>query len=394
MTTDTTPHTNIDLFSDEILTNPYPHYAQLRAQGPVVHLDRHQMWALTHYEVIRNVLHDWETYSSQDGTALNDAKNAKLRGTVLASDGQEHDRLRAVLSTRLAPKALHGLRRDIETRADDLVLALAARGTFDAVEDLARTFAVSVVAELIGVPDDAVSSLLPWADATFQTFGPDNERTETAAPLSGAMFAWLATLDATDFLPGSMGRAVFEAAERGEIERASCVPLLGAYVVAGMDTTINAISNAIFLLATHPDQWALLRDDANLLAPTLNEVLRFDSPVQAFTRTVRAEQRLGEIRVRPGERVLVLYGSGNRDAAKYPDADRFEIRRNPLDHLSFGYGTHGCAGQGLARVESLAVLGALRRHVEKLEVGTPQRHLNNVIRGFGRLPVTVTAAAR
>jgi cytochrome P450 len=121
-------------------------------------------------------------------------------------------------------------------------------------------------------------------------------------------------------------------------------------------------------------------------------VLRYDSPVQAFSRVVRTEQRIGEAVIAAGERVVLLYGSGNRDESHYPDADRFDLRRNPVDHLSFGYGVHSCAGQGLARIEATAVLGALLRHARHLEVGTPVRHLNNVIRGLDRLPVTATPA--
>jgi cytochrome P450 len=391
-TSPSAPHTDVDLFADEVLLDPYPHYAALREQGAAVHLDRLDMWAVTRYDEIRSALHDWETFSSQDGVALNAEKNARLRGTVLAADPPVHAQLRGVLAARLAPKALRGLKADIELRADELVGSLVRGGTFDAVEDLARAFAVSVVAGLIGVPDGVVDRLLPWADATFTSFGPSNARTAESEPLSGEMFGWLLSLDATDLAPGSMGRAVFEAAERGEIGRESCAPLLAAYVVAGIDTTINAMSNAVLLLATHPEQWEALRADPALLPGTLNEVLRYDSPVQAFSRVVRTEQRIGDAVIAAGERVVLLYGSGNRDEAHYPDADRFDIRRNPVDHLSFGYGVHACAGQGLARIEATAVLGALLRHARHLEVGTPVRHLNNVIRGLDRLPVTATPA--
>lgn len=392
MTASTAPHTDVDLFCDNALLDPYPHYAALREQGAAVYLDRVGMWAITRYDEIRTTLHDWQSYSSDEGTALNADKNAKLRGTILASDPPVHTQLRGVLSARLAPKALRGLKADIERRADELVGSLVSRRTFDAVEDLARAFVLSVVAQLIGIPDDLVDKLLPWADATFTTFGPPNERTGESGPLSAEMFAWLSSVDATELAPNSMGRAVFEAAERGEIEQASCAPLLGAYVVAGMDTTSNALSNAVLLMATHPEQWELLRNDPGLLPATLNEVLRYDSPVQAFSRLVRTEQRIGDVLVLPGERVVLLFGSGNRDEAHYSDANCFDIRRNPVDHLSFGYGVHACAGQGLARIEATALLGALLRRVERLEVGTPVRHLNNVIRGLERLPVTVTSS--
>ena len=386
------PHSEIDLFGDETLIDPYPSYGTLRDMGPVVYLERHSVSAVTRYAELRTTLQDWKTFCSGEGIALNDAKNRQMRGSVLASDPPAHKRLRGVLAPQLAPRALRAVTEDIERQADELVGTLVRRGDFDAVNDLARPFALSVVVGLIGLPDGFTDKILPWADATFNTLGPPNWRTDAAGPLSAEMYHWLAGLHADDLAPGSMGRAVFDAGERGDINLAACPKLLGPYVVAGMDTTINAVGNAVQLLAEHPEQWDMLRADPSLGPAALNEVLRYDSPIQAFSRVTQREVRMGDAVIEEGERVVLLYGAGNRDERHYQDPDRFDIRRNPVDHLSFGFGVHACPGQHLGRIEALALLEALLRHASGIEIGTPVRRLNNVVRGLDALPVQATPA--
>lgn len=378
---------DVDLFDDALLADPYPTYRELRDLGAAVHLDRVDAWALTRYDTVREALGDWRTYSSS-GLALTEPVNQMFVGTVLASDPPEHDTLRAVLAERLGPRAIHGLKADIDARAEVLVDQVLARGEFDAVTDLAAAFPFAVVFDLIGLPDEARPNMLRWADATFNIFGPMNARTVDGLAVVQEMFGWVGGLRAEDLDEGSMGRAVFEAAEQGRIAPESCIPLIVAYAAAGMDTTINAIANAVHLLARYPEQWDLVRADPTLLPGAFNEVLRHDAPVQAFGRRTTREVEVDGVTLPEGAQVLLLFGSGNRDERHYPDPDRFDVTRAPVDHLAFGYGTHGCAGQSLARLEAHAVLGALLRRVRRIEIGTPHRHLNNSVRGFDSLPVT------
>ncbi|MDI9939215.1 cytochrome P450 [Rhodococcus sp. IEGM 1351] len=387
MTIASTPHTDIDLFSDDILTDPYPAYATLRDMGAAVHLNRIDAWALPRYEHIRAALHDWETFSSEAAVGLNDVVNGFLVGTVLGTDPPEHDKLRSVLSAQLAPRALQKVKAGIEAGADTLVDDLVHRGQFDAVTDLAAALPLSVVFDLIGLPEHARGDMLRWADGTFTVFGPMNERTQHGLTVIEEMFAWLGTLRAEGLKPGSMGRAIFDAAEAGVIAQDSCVPLLAAYTTAGMDTTINAIANAVQLFATHPDQWDTLRGNPDLTPSAFNEILRYDSPVQAFARKLTREVTIDDVHLPAGARVVLLYGSGNRDERHYPNPDSFDIHRNPVDHLTFGYGTHTCAGQALAKIEAHAILRALATRVRRIHIGDPKRHYNNVIRGLESLPV-------
>jgi cytochrome P450 len=379
--------TSIDLFSDEVLADPYPTYRLLRDAGPAVYLERIDAWALARDASVRAALTDWETFSSAAGVALTEGVNQALTGTVLASDPPEHDRLRAVMSERLAPRALGGFRTSVRRQADDLV----RRRSFDAVQDLARAFPVAVLLDLIGLPDDGRDQVLNWADGAFNAFGPDNERLRRSLPVHQDKFDYLASVVASDRLaPGSIGRGICEAADRGEIERASCVSLLAALVDAGLDTTISAMSNVALLFSRHPEQWERLRADRIRIPAAFSEILRWESPVQAFARGVTADYDMDGVTLPAGSRVLLLYGSANRDERTWTDPEAFDVGRDASRHLAFGRGIHVCAGQGLARLEANALLAALADHVAHFETGEPERRLNNTVRGLSRLPTTVT----
>jgi cytochrome P450 len=390
------PSSNVDLYADAVLADPWATYKELRDLGPVVHVEPIDAYAVSRYADVREVLRDWESFTSAKGVTLNDAANQAFTGTVLASDPPFHDTLRGVVRERLAPGAVRDLSAGIGKQADELVARLVERGEFDAHADLARFFPISVVTELIGLPQEGRERLMDWADAVFNVFGPaDNERTLASFPLVGEMQAYLAEVATRDRLaPGGMGMAIYEAADRGEIGPESCHPLLSAYVSAGMDTTINAIGSAMLLFGQNPDQWRKLQDDPTLLRPAINEVLRCEAPVQIFARQTNEEQVVSGATIPADAKVLVMFGSANRDERKYPDPDTFDVARNPIDHLSFGFGVHRCAGASLAGLEIEAILGALVRRVETIEiVGEPVRALNNATRGIQGLPVAVTARA-
>lgn len=383
---------DVDIFSDEVLTDPYPTFAQLREQAPVVWLERTGVWAITRYHPIREALGNWAVFSSS-AVAFNDRMNEILVGTSLATDPPDHQQLRAVLSDSLSPRALRKLKGDIEAKADDMVAELVQRETFDAVDDLARALPLAVLVDLIGVQGAVRDHILEWGEAAFNLLGPMNQRAVDSFPLAGELFDWAHNVQAKDLVEGSLGHAIFSAAERGEIPHENCGMVVHQVVAAGMDSTIAAISNAIALFAAHPDQFDLVRDDPSLIPSAFNEVLRYEAPVHAFGRRVNEDYELDGTLIPAGSQVAVLFGSGNRDPRYYEDPDTFQVRRNPVDHLSFSYGPHSCAGQGLARLETFAVIGALARRVRRLSVGTPQRRLNNSTRSLEKLPVLESETA-
>jgi cytochrome P450 len=383
----------VDLFADEILRDPYPTYAALRAAGRVVHLPQLSAYVLPRYDEVREALGNHTAFSSASGVGFNPEINLIRSNSVIASDPPRHDILRNVLASRLAPRALRRLRSDIERQAQELVDEVVERGSFDAVANLARRFTLSVVVALIGLPEEVSDRVIDWADGAFNSFGPLNDRTSSGLPMLQEQLEYLASAVTRDRLtPGSMGAAVYEAADRGEIEPASCLPLMSAYLTAGMDTTINAISSAVWLFGRYPEQWDAVRADRSLAGGALNEVVRLESPVQVFARVLTRDYSFEDVVLGAGERVALLYGSANRDERKWEDPERFDVARNPVDHLAFGYGLHGCAGQGLARMEASAILSALAERVARFELGDVERRLNNVIRGLSSVPVTVQRA--
>lgn len=380
-----------DLFSDETLLDPFPAYADIRDAAPAVWLSQHDCWAIGRYADVRRALARHAIFRSGEGIGLTSAANETTRGAILTSDPPVHGVLRGVLNERMSPAGLEGERRGIERAAEALVDRLVAKGEFDTVTDMAQAYPVSIVLDLIGVPHDVRPKLLGWADAMFNTFGPPNERTQKSFPLLQELATYIFTVKREMLTPGSLGDAVFEAGERGVISPEQCALLLSAYLGAGLDTTINTISAAIYRFAANPEQWQLLRERPELIPQAYDEVLRIDSPVLGFTRVTSEDADINGVTIPAGDRVLLLFASANRDPRKWDDPDRFDVLRAPFDHLGFGLGRHLCAGQALARMEAESLLRALIARVESFETGEPVPHLNNVIRGLASLPTKVRA---
>jgi cytochrome P450 len=379
---------DLDLFSDDVLADSMPVFARLREASPVIHLTQRDLWLITRYEDVRAALGDPETFSSTQ-VAFNEQMNEVLKGTSLAADPPEHQKLRSVLSENLTPRALRGMREDINAKADELVRELVARGSFDGMEDLAKHFVTSVVMDMIGVQGDVRQKMLAWGEAAFNLLGPMNQRAADSFPVAGELFEWTHhQLKAEDLAEGSMGRAVFEAAERGKIAPESAGMIVHQYIAAGMDTTIAAIGNAIVLFARYPEQFQKLREDRSLVGSAFAEVQRFMTPMPVVGRLVTRDTEVQGLRIPAGSQAAILMGAANRDPRHYEDPETFDITRNPADHLSFGYGIHGCAGQGLARLEAHAVLDALATHLKGFTVGEVRRRMNNMTRPFESIEVT------
>ncbi|MFD0208136.1 cytochrome P450 [Streptomyces hirsutus] len=380
------PASDVDLFADDVLVDPYPVYAELRELGPVVHLRKNDVYALTRYDVIRGALADWESFSSTS-IAFNPMANEALTGTSLASDPPVHTQLRATLTENLSPRALRGLKGQIEAKADALVADLVEKGSFEAIDALARAFPLEVVADLIGFEGHVRDNMLRWGQAAMQVLGPMNQRTAENFPIAGELYAWCSQVKATDLAEGSVGRGIFDAEARGTIPPDTAGHIIHQYLGAGVDTTMAAIGNVVALFGSHPDQLDLIREDPSRVPAAFNEVLRFWAPIHAWGRRVTKDVDIDGTVVPAGAQVAILLGAGNRDPRHYENPDAFLVERNPVDHLSFGYGPHGCAGQGLARLEAHAVIEALSRRVKRLVVGPEVRVPSNTTRSIEELPV-------
>lgn len=380
-----------NLYTTDAIIHPYAHYTALRELGPVVYLPRHRAYALPRYAECKATLRNDGQFVSGNGVALNAVSNRLSRGTTLGSDGDEHSRRRKLVAHRLLPRALKAISDTVEQQAADAVDAAVRQGDVDGVA-LASALPLAVVPDLVGWPTDERDHLLDWGAATFDILGPLNRHAIKALPRSLQMLRFARRVVRNrNVLDGSMAHELLLAADAGTIAHDDCVPLMIDYIAPSLDTTISAISNALYLLGTHPEQWRLLKEDPSLIPGAINEVVRFESPLRAFTRLACEDLDIAGTPIAAGSRVLVLYASANRDEREWANPESFDITRDAGRHVGFGNGAHACAGQGLARLETTAILRALVERVDNIEVtGAPTWAVNNIIRRHEHLPLRLT----
>ncbi len=384
------PQTDYDAYSDEALLDPWRGYRMMRDAGPIVFLKKYNMYAATRYATVAHILRTPEVFPSGEGVMMNDQMNQVLRGNTLCSDGAVHDASRRIIVKPLTPKSLKPLQDEIQREATSLVERLVRRGRIEAVGDLASHLPVTIVSELVGLPEEGREQMLTWASEMFNCFGPSGPRTEKSFPVLAEMMAYATNQAVRGKLrPGSWAEAILDAADRGEVKPDQCPVMMIDYMGPSLDTTISAIGSAVWLFAEHPEQWDLVREDPALIPSAVNEVLRLESPIQDFSRSVAVDHNLEGIALPAGSRVITYYGAANRDERQYPDPDVFDVRRNPVDHLGFGAGPHACAGMNLAKLEMRAVLTALASSVRRFELHDARRPVHNILRGFTSLDVTL-----
>lgn len=384
------PSYDVDLYSDEVLADPYPHYRALRDAGPVVWLPRNNLYAIARYKDVREALRAHQVFSSAEGVAANVASNKASKGTTIASDPPDHTEMRQLIGAPMLPSQLALIRPQIEAMAHDLVERLVAQREFDAVTDLAQHIPVNIVSELVGLPEQGRQNMLKWAAATFDMFGPANDRYEAAQDSIKEMRSY-AQNDATrdKIRPGSWISKIFEASDRGLVPEARCPVLMRDYLGPALDTTILAMSNLIWLFGQFPSQWDLVRADPSLIPNALNEAVRLESPIRGFTRKLTTDHRIEDTLLPAGSRVVLFYASANRDERKWENPTMFDVRRKVNDHVGFGHGIHTCAGMHLARLEIHAVVAELVPKVARFELGATVPAVNNLLRGFASVPVRV-----
>jgi cytochrome P450 len=384
------PTTDLDLFGMDVGAAP-ERLRSLQDLAPAVFVPEHDFWVLTRYDDVRAAAADWETYSSAQGVALLDEFNAPVIGGLVATDPPEHDAIRAVLSQHTSPRAIASLRQDVAGQVDAIVEDALRSTSFDGVTELAQRVPLQILGDLLGLPEEGRDRLIPGADAINMTFGPLTPRLQEHLPIVGSYFHWIADVFNRETLrPGSWGAAILDAVDEGRLSPKLGLDQMNAFMVAGFDTTANAVGSLLRLFAERPDVWAALQNDPSLAGPVFEENLRMWSPIKGFFRVTTRDVRLGDVVLPPGTRVLLHFAAANRDERHYPDPDTFDIARNPVDHLSFGYGMHGCLGQALARLEARSVVDALLQRVERFELtGEPVLRDHPVIYGLGALPLRV-----
>ncbi|WP_200887834.1 cytochrome P450 [Rhodococcus opacus] len=392
------PVSDADPFALDVLQDPLPFQADLRDAGPVVYLRRYDVFALGRYEQVHAALTDWQSFQSAAGVGLSNFRDEtpwRPPSVLLEADPPHHDAPRAVLSKILGPRALQKLRASWIRDAEILVDQLLSNATeFDAVTDLAAAFPLRVFPDAVGISDAGRENLLPYGDHAFNAFGPVNSLVEKGAPRVAELMDWVNAQCARDALTGDgFGAQIWAAADRGDITYEQAPLVVRSLLTAGVDTTVNGLAAVLYAFATHPEQWARLRENRTLARTAFDEAVRWESPVQTFFRTATSDTEIGGAIIPDGKKILMFLGAANRDPRRWDNPDAFDLGRNPSGHVGYGMGLHQCVGQHVARLESEALLTALASRVESLEVAGPvRRHLNNTLRSWESVPVRVRLA--
>jgi cytochrome P450 len=386
------PRFEQDLFCEEGILHPYDYYRQIRDLGPVVKCPMYDCYAVGRYDDVRRVLRDDKSFISGEGIALSAEMNEKMKGAIITSDSPRHEFLRKIQGEPLTPSAVSELTGLVEKEADGLISRIMAGSrNVDAMTAIAEYLPVTIVSELVGLPAAGRENMRAWAAAGFQMAGPFNARAQASLGLVSEIndYAYK-KLDPSTVKPGSWAARAFEHAAEGTITPDMARRIVLDLVNPSLDTTILATGSLLMLLGKNPDQWQALKANPALIPGAVNEALRLESPIRAFTRHVAHDADIDGVSVSRGSRLLVLYGSANRDERRWENAERFDVARlNAAGQLAFGSGRHTCLGAHLARLEMQSILKAMTNRVESFQIGEPVFVLNNILRGPQTLPMVL-----
>ena len=384
----------------DVIADPYPLLRQLRETSPVHKTGFSDFWILTRFDDCRAALRDQRLGSPEPGeeapSLLTSSRQRRPDGprSLLFLNPPDHTRIRSLVSRAFTPRRVEHLRPAVDAMTRELLDPVAEAGECDLIDALAFPLPANVISELIGVPVADRDWLRPLVSDLAATLEPNRQPGEAARAeaASAKMNEYLDDLidrrraePADDLLSGLI------AASDGEdrLTQREVAVTVSLIYAAGFETTMNLIGNMVHTLMRHPDQLARLRADRSLVPSAVDEVLRFEPPVQIDGRYVRADVEIGGHAIPRGHGVLTLLGAANRDPAAVDNPDRFDVARAEVPMLSFGSGIHYCLGAALARLEGQVVLQAL---LDRFGTWTPldthppwKQRLT--LRGLAHLPV-------
>jgi cytochrome P450 len=392
------------LFDQANRPNPYPVFARLRAAGPFSVMDGALTVVGDHATCVA-VLRDPAFSSDRARSRMPrrfDREPHERAASFLSLDPPDHTRLRRLVSKAFTPRVIAGLAPRIEQIVAELFAVFESAGTFDVVADLAYPLPVRVIIELLGVPAADHDRFAGWSRWLVRGLDPVMAVTDPAElgeieRAQGEFEAYFADLIARRRVrPGEdlLSRLVLIEEQGDQLSERELIATCTLLLVAGHETTTNLIANGVLALLRHPDQFAALRADPGLMPGAIEEMLRYDPPVQLDNRVVRRPTPFGDVLVPTDGVVLLLLGAANRDPAVFADPDRFDITRDARQHLSFAAGQHYCLGAPLARLEAATALGAFAGRIHDPELDSEslcyRPHVN--LRGPERMIVGFTGA--
>jgi cytochrome P450 len=397
-----------DPFDKRYLSDPYPLYRKLREKDPVHRSRLFDGVIMTRYQDVQDVLKD-SRFSADDrnGPDFERQRRAAVAAGVLTEeesaeppsmlrlDPPDHTRLRSLVNRAFTPRAVEALRPRVEAIVDELLDRVADSGRMDVVRDLAYPLPVIVIAEMLGIPAEDRDQFKEWSDAVAAQLGfaQDFSVARRAQFASRELRAYLSQVveqrrrEPRDDLISALIAAEQEGEKLTTHEVFATTELL---LIAGNETTTNLIGNGLLALLKHPDQMELLRRQPDLMPQAVEELLRYDSPVQATSRLPLEDLDWRGERLRRGQQVMLVIGAANRDPEQFPNPERLDVTRKDVRHLSFGHGIHFCLGAPLARLEAPIALNAMLQRFSDLRFSDwarPEWGTNFILHGLRSLPV-------
>jgi cytochrome P450 len=395
------------LTSPSFFPDPYPVYAWLREQAPVHWSEAWGVWVLTRYADVVSILRDARHYSnagrfnifleklpSEVQDAMGDLKRSYSVG-MLQSDPPDHTRLRALVNKAFTPRAVERMRPRIQILVDNLLDRVQPHGHMDILHDFAYQVPAIVIAEMLGVPTEDRERFTEWSDdiAGFQAKGravlDTARRAQQSMRQMENYFRDLFLLRRSEPQDDLM-TALVQAEEQGDkLNEGELLSACTTLLVAGHETTRNLIGNGMLALLQHPAAFEKLKNSPALLTPAVEELLRFNSPLQRGWRRVAEDVEIEGHCIHTGQLVFGMIGSANRDPSVFADPDRLDLTRQPNPHIAFGFGVHFCVGAPLARLEGAIAIETLLRRMPYMKLATDQIiwQENSLIRGLKNLPV-------
>ncbi len=389
--------------SPRVYRNPYPTYAKLRTQDPVHWNFLSHSWVFSRYRDIDAILRDHSRFSNdsrnRQGISQAQAASSNPSGpSLLFLDPPDHTRLRALVQQAFTPRALEALTPRIRQIAAHLLDRLAERTAFEVMEALARPLPMIVMAELLGVPTRDLAQFQMWSRQRARVIEPlmtarEQQLATQAAYELDAYFLGLLEQRRVEPQDDLISALVAAEAAGDQLSHDELLVMLRLLLIAGNETTTNLIGNGLLALLRHPEQLQMLRSDPRRIAGAVDELLRYDSPVQVIARTALQDMEFDGRPVRKGQGIVLLLGSANRDPEVFVQPDRLDITRHGPNLLTFGRGIHHCLGAPLSRLEARIVFETLLERFAEMHLLTadPPFRDNVVLRGLEALPIATTA---
>jgi cytochrome P450 len=395
-----------DPFAAEWREDPWPLLHRLQDESPV-HRFPNGGYLATRFDTCAEVLRDRRFGS--DPSSLNERGRAAIgpnevyqAGTsvLLFIDPPDHTRLRALVSKAFTPKVANDLRPWIASLVDDLLDTVIETGEMEVLTDIGYPLPAEVICQLLGVPDGDRSVFRTWSSAATRLLDGDLDAPTLEAGVAGALALFeyfTGLLETRRRRPGADLLSALVAAEDGgtRLSPDELITTVVTLFVAGHETTMNLIGNAVVALVDHPDQLRRLAVDPSLARAATEEALRYEGPAMLVPRVALEDLTVGGVRLDRGDSLVVCLAAANRDPRRFADPDRFDIERDDPGHLAFSFGPHHCLGSALARLEGEVTLAAMARRLHGLEfVGVHPRHRPHaILRGMQEVRVRFTPAA-